>query len=186
MITAIVVASVLVARIPADLKEHAGTEVNGLVMGLKASAKELKPGQTVTLTLTLTNRTDAAFQLALAPVFSSDYVSNSGRLYRFKRPQFPADWNTGQVYTVPKRGSKTLLFVAERPSDGWCVHLSVKGQDTGCLIVTPSGQLFDPILDLAFGVVSTEKIEKSKLKFDGQLWEGEARSNTIPMKFPNK
>lgn len=186
MITAFVVASVLVARIPADLKEHAGTEVNGLVMGLKASAKELKPGQTVTLTLTLTNLTGAAFQLGLAPVFSSDYVSNSGRLYRFKRPHFPADWNTGQVYTVPKRGSKTVTLVAERSWDGSFVHVSVKGQDDGCCTGAPSGPFLDSMLDLSFAVVAKEKIEKSNLKFDGQLWEGVARSNAIPMKFPKK
>lgn len=161
-----------------------GPTVNGLALALVGPEEKLAPGQQVQFTLTLHNRSEKTFQVALhdrdcGPLTDLRFqpelkVSRAG--HTIKPNYYP-----GSVHTIFGGGRIAMKFRLQRDDDGKGFFLPTQHRDLnhGCMSYALPADLKH--LEVRFRLYDSPDANWSNLKFTEPRWSGECVSNAVTL-----
>lgn len=172
---------------PPRAGKNAGKTVNGLALELDSQQDKLSAGQQAHFTLTLHNRSDKTFQVALHDqgcCLSSDLrfipdldLARGGHTVE---PNF----YPGGVHLIFGGGQIALKFRLERTADGKSLFLPTQahqGQSCGNLFTVPQDL---KKLEVQFRLYASDQLGWSNLKYTEPAWSGECFSNAVTLQLP--
>ncbi|MBL8799517.1 MAG: hypothetical protein JNM56_36885 [Planctomycetia bacterium] len=174
-----------VTRDAAGDAQDAGKEVNGLALALVGPQDKLAPGKQAQFTLTLHNRSDKTFQLALqdrdcGPLADLRFepelkVARNGHTIE-------PNYYPGSVHTILGGGCIALKFRLERENKGKGLFLPTQHRDLnhGCMSYALPADLKQ--LEIRFRLYDSPDANWSNLKFTEPRWSGECLSNPVTLK----
>jgi hypothetical protein len=161
-----------------------GKAVNGLALALVGPQDKLAPGKQAQFTLTLHNRSEKTFQLALqdrdcGPLTDLRFepelkVSRGGHTIE-------PNYYPGSVHTILGGNRIALKFRLQREDNGKGLFLPTQHRDLnhGCMSFALPADLKQ--LEVRFRLYDSPDANWSNLKYTEQRWSGECVSNPVTL-----